>query len=129
MPARIWYDLGKNWKNHLINAQLRGNQKGRRRMKQTHAYRVDLTKIDGGGEFPCPRCGVVMSPDDDTEETYLILGSKADDNGLEEMVIQCNKCSSHVHLTGFSLLQKLSDDGREKTREKKVAPAYYIAHV
>jgi DNA-directed RNA polymerase subunit RPC12/RpoP len=98
-------------------------------MKQTHAYRVDLTKIDGGGEFACPRCGAVMSPDDDTEETYSILGSKADGDGLEEMVIQCNKCSSHIHLTGFSLLQELSDDGGKKAREKKVANVCYIAHV
>ena len=98
-------------------------------MKQTHAYKVDLAKIDGGGEFACPRCGAKMSPDDDTEETYSILGSKANDNGLEEMVIQCNKCSSHIHLTGFSLLQDLYDDGGEKAREKKVAPVCCIAHV
>ncbi len=91
--------------------------------------RVDLTKIDGGGEFACPRCGAVMSPDDDSEGTYSILGSKADDDGLEEMVIQCNKCSSQIHLTGFSLLQELSNDGVEKAREKKVEPVYYIAHV
>ena len=98
-------------------------------MKQTHAYRVDLTKIDGGGEFACPRCGVVMSPDDDTEETYSILDSKADKDGLEEMVIQCNKCSSQIHLTGFSLLQELSEDSGGKARQKKVAPVCYIAHV
>jgi DNA-directed RNA polymerase subunit RPC12/RpoP len=98
-------------------------------MKQTRAYRVDLTKIDGGGEFTCPRCGVVMSPDDDTEETYSILGSKANEDGLEEMVIQCNTCSSHIHLTGFSLLQELSEDSGDKAHEKKVAPVCYIAHV
>ena len=76
-------------------------------MKQTHAYEVDLTKIDGDGDFLCPRCGAIVSPDDEREEAYSILGSKANDEGLEEMVIRCNKCSSHIYLTGFSLLQNL----------------------
>jgi len=26
----------------------------------------DLTKIDGDGDFPCPRCGIVISPEDFT---------------------------------------------------------------
>ena len=82
-------------------------------MKQTHAYKIDLTKIDGDGEFSCPRCGTTISPDDEQEESYSILGSKADDNGLEELEIRCNKCSSQIHLTGFSLLQEIS--GAKKT--------------
>jgi len=94
-------------------------------MKQTHAYRVDLTKIDGGGEFSCPRCGAAISPDDDTEEAYSILGSKANNDGLEEMVIRCNNCSSHIHLTGFLLLREVpvaTDDEKEEN-------VCYIAHV
>ncbi len=77
-------------------------------MEQTQAYKVDLTKIDGNGDFACPRCGNVISPDETTEETYCILEPKVNDRGLVEVVISCNKCKSHIHLTGFSLLEKLS---------------------
>ncbi len=80
-------------------------------MKQIHAYRIDLTRIEGNGDFPCPRCGTKLSPDDETEETYTILGSRANDYGLEEIAIQCNRCSSHIHLTGFSMLQKIKEAG------------------
>jgi uncharacterized C2H2 Zn-finger protein len=97
-------------------------------MKQTHAHKVDLTKIDGSGEFTCPRCGAVISPDDETEENYTILGSKANDDDLEVM-IQCNKCYSHIYLTGFSLLQNLSDKGEEKPNEEEVKTVFYVAHV
>ena len=35
--------------------------------------RLDLKKIDGEGDFPCPKCGATISPDDVSEETYRIL--------------------------------------------------------
>ncbi len=77
-------------------------------MEQKQVYKVDLTKIDGNGDFPCPRCGNVISPDETTEETYCIIEPKVNCRGLEEVVISCNKCKSTIHLTGFSLLEKLS---------------------
>ncbi len=77
-------------------------------MEQTQAYKLDLTKIDGKGDFSCPRCRNIISPDDVTEKTYIILEPKVNSRGLEELVICCNRCKSHIHLTGFSLLQKLS---------------------
>jgi len=76
-------------------------------MEQIHAYKIDLTKIEGKGDFPCPRCGTKISPDDKTEKTYSILELKVSSHGLEEIVIRCNRCYSHIHLTGFSLLQKI----------------------
>ena len=77
-------------------------------MKLTFAYTVDLTRISGKGDFSCPACGTVMSPDDTTEEIYRIVEPKVNSHGLEELVICCNKCSCEIHLTGFSLLDKLS---------------------
>jgi len=77
-------------------------------MEQKQAYKVDLTKIDGNGDFPCPRCGNVISPDETTEETYCILEPKVNSHGLEEVVISCKTCKSYIHITGFSLLEKLS---------------------
>jgi predicted RNA-binding Zn-ribbon protein involved in translation (DUF1610 family) len=100
-------------------------------MRQTHAYhtyKVDLTKIEGDGDFTCPKCGVTISPDDECEEAYAILGSKADNGGLEEMVIRCNKCSSQIHLTGFSLLN-FSDSDEVTSRNSEEESTHYISHV
>ena len=71
-------------------------------MKQTQAYKINLAKTDRNGDFSCPRCGTKISPDDETEEVYSILEPKVNSYGLEELVINCNKCSSRIHLTGFS---------------------------
>lgn len=72
-------------------------------MKQSHRleYVVDLTKIEGAGDFPCPRCGVVISPEDDSERVYSILKTKVRDERLEELVVLCHKCGSKIRLTGF----------------------------
>jgi DNA-directed RNA polymerase subunit RPC12/RpoP len=62
---------------------------------------VDLTKIRGKGDFRCPRCGVRISPDDSTEETYSILEPVMKGDSLEKILMQCNKCGSKIYLTGF----------------------------
>ena len=80
-------------------------------MKQTQVYEMDLTKIDVDGDLSCPGCGTAISPDDCTEKAYSILEAKVNDQGLEELVIRCNTCASELHLTGFSILQKLPDIG------------------
>ena len=69
-------------------------------------YKVNLLKIDGTGEFPCPKCGETISPDDETDYTYLIVEQKTRRDVLEELIIQCNQCKSLIHLTGFLLLEK-----------------------
>jgi len=98
-------------------------------MRQKQAYVLDLTKIDGNGDFSCPRCGTAMSPDDFTEEAYSILETKVNSVGLEELVIRCNRCASQLRLTGFPLLQKLSETDEEKSEKKREKPPCYIAHV
>ena len=70
-------------------------------MKQSQVYRIDLTKIEGDGDFPCPSCGAIISPDDETEDVYVILETKLKDEALQELVIQCNRCRSKIHLSGF----------------------------
>ena len=70
-------------------------------MKQPLVYEVDLTKIQGDGDFPCPNCGVTISPEDETEDVYRILETKVRGQGLEELVIQCNMCASRIRLIGF----------------------------
>lgn len=74
-------------------------------MKQPLVYEVDLTKIQGDGDFPCPNCGVIISPEDETEDVYRILETKVREQALEELTIQCNKCATRIRLIGFSILE------------------------
>jgi ribosomal protein S27AE len=69
--------------------------------KKTVIYTIDLTKIDGDGAFPCPKCGTVISPEDETEEVYKIVDTKIINDELVELVIKCGKCGSNTKLTGF----------------------------
>jgi predicted RNA-binding Zn-ribbon protein involved in translation (DUF1610 family) len=73
-------------------------------------YKVDLAKIDSTGDFPCPKCGANMSPEDETEEGYSIKEIKTRRDVLEELVIQCNSCKSLIHIAGFELLGSLGGD-------------------
>lgn len=76
-------------------------------MKYNHVFEVDLTRIEGDGDFSCPRCENAISPNDESEETYSIVEPKVNRYGLTKVIIRCNKCASRIHLTGFPLLQEL----------------------
>ena len=69
--------------------------------KKTVLYTVDLTQIDGDGSFPCPKCGTLISPEDETEEVYKIVDTKVINDELVELVIMCGECSSNIKITGF----------------------------
>jgi len=69
--------------------------------KKDVMYTVDLTKIDGDGAFPCPKCGAIISPDDESEEVYTILETKVKDDKLAELILMCKKCGSKIRLVGF----------------------------
>jgi predicted RNA-binding Zn-ribbon protein involved in translation (DUF1610 family) len=73
-------------------------------VEQLLIYEVDLTEIQGNGDFRCPKCGVIISPDDETEELYSILETRVIDNKLGELIIRCQKCRSKIRLIGFSML-------------------------
>ncbi len=73
-------------------------------MEQLLKYQVDLRKIQGNGDFHCPKCGVTISPDDETDEVYCILEKKFGNKSLDKLVIQCQKCRSEIRLIGFSML-------------------------
>ena len=68
---------------------------------------VDLTKIQGTGEIKCPKCGTVISPDDETENAFTILETIMKENNLEKIILKCSKCQSQIRLTGFQLLKKI----------------------
>jgi hypothetical protein len=78
------------------------------------SFTVDLTKIKGGGEFPCPSCDSLISPDDESEETYTIIDTiMSDEDYLERMVIQCNTCNNIINVEGFDALSEEEDVGIE----------------
>lgn len=74
-----------------------------KKMKQTNPqiFTIDLARIDGNGDFPCPNCDVMISPEDETENVYTIVDTKVNGESLEELTIQCNKCQSKIRLIGF----------------------------
>jgi predicted RNA-binding Zn-ribbon protein involved in translation (DUF1610 family) len=65
------------------------------------SYRIDLAAIDGDGSFLCPKCGMKISPEDETEENYTVIDTKVVNNELAELVIACGKCKSTMKLDGF----------------------------
>jgi predicted RNA-binding Zn-ribbon protein involved in translation (DUF1610 family) len=70
-------------------------------VKKSMEYKVDLTKIDGDGAFPCPKCGSIISPDDESEENYRIVDTKVRNDELAELVVVCKKCGTTIKLVGF----------------------------
>ena len=78
-------------------------------MKQQQIFHIDLTKIDGDGDFPCPSCGEIISPDDDSGIPYDIIDVKTKNGSLEKLIIICNRCKSLIHLTGFENLTEHED--------------------
>ncbi|MGD0070403.1 MAG: hypothetical protein ABSB71_02445 [Candidatus Bathyarchaeia archaeon] len=69
--------------------------------KKDSAYTINLAIIEGDGSFPCPKCGMVISPEDESEENYRIVDTKVAKDKLAELVIVCGKCRSTIKLTGF----------------------------
>jgi predicted RNA-binding Zn-ribbon protein involved in translation (DUF1610 family) len=67
------------------------------------SYSIDLIAIDGDGSFPCPKCGLTISPEDETEENYKVIDTKVVNNELAELVIECGKCRTTIKITGFQL--------------------------
>ena len=82
-------------------------KKRKKRTKLLLEYKVDLSKIEGSGDFPCPKCGAELSPEDETEAMYSIKEIKIRRDRLEELLIQCHRCESLIHLAGFKLLDDL----------------------
>ena len=70
-------------------------------LQKSVAFTLDLTTIEGDGAFPCPKCGAMISPEDETEETYKIVDTKIVNDELVELVVVCSTCGSTIKLAGF----------------------------
>jgi len=64
-------------------------------------YIVNLLTVEGNGSFACPKCGITISPEDETEKNYTIINPKVVNEELVELVVACGKCGIRIVLTGF----------------------------
>ena len=76
-------------------------------MQSIKCHILDLTKLGGSDDLLCPKCGSIISPDDETEETYTILETVMKKGKLDKMILKCNKCQTAICLAGFQLLSEL----------------------
>lgn len=75
-----------------------------RETSKTQPFIIDLSKIGGSGTFNCPRCKTTISPEDKSDQVYTILEPIMKNDHLEKLMLQCNKCGSHIQLVGFDIL-------------------------
>jgi len=73
-------------------------------VNQKLIFNVNLLKLGGKGDFLCPCCGIMISPDDETEDVYSVLEAEVRNDLLENLLIQCNNCSNEILITGFSAI-------------------------
>lgn len=87
-------------------------------MRQSHppVFKIDITQIEGDGDFSCPKCGVKISPDDETETVYTIINTKVKRQNLEELDVLCNNCGNRIRLVGFL---KFKNSEQMRTTEKE----------
>ena len=85
-------------------------------MKQPQVYKIDLTKIEGAGDFPCPGCGSIISPDDIDDEGYTILEARSNNDCLIELWLQCNKCRGEISVVGFDALEEQIEEKPVKVK-------------
>ncbi len=69
--------------------------------KKGAAHEVNITQIEGDGSFPCPKCGTLISPEEENEDVYKIVDTKVVNDELAELVISCSTCGTLIKLTGF----------------------------
>lgn len=70
-------------------------------VKKGSIQTLNLSMLDGEGSFPCPKCGTLISPDDESENVYQIVDTKMAGDELEELIISCNTCRTDIRITGF----------------------------
>ena len=90
-------------KNRLtLGCVLAVNVSKQESFKQSLFYELDLSLTGRNGDFLCPKCGLFLSPDDETEKNFLILETTVNSTGLESLIVQCQRCDSKIRLVGFS---------------------------
>ncbi len=66
--------------------------------QQIKAYKLDISQTKEDGSFSCPNCGIRISPDDRSDNKYIVHDTKMRDANLSEVVISCKRCLTLTHL-------------------------------
>lgn len=65
---------------------------------ENKTFTIDLKKVkDPKGSFPCPKCGKVLNPSDDTDENYIIINTLMA-GGKFKITLKCKGCNSLIKL-------------------------------
>jgi hypothetical protein len=78
----------------------------RQGLKQIQLLTVDVTKIEGNGDFSYPNRTVTISLEDETVGVYSALEAKIRNVSLEELVIASIECVSNVRFLGFLSIRR-----------------------
>ncbi len=81
--------------------------------QQIKAYKLDMSQTKEDGSFPCPNCGIRISPDDRSDSKYIVYDSKMKDDNLSEIVISCKRCLALTHLIIKKEIVQIADAEEE----------------
>ena len=73
--------------------------------KTVAEYPVSFSSLANDGSFNCTKCGIKISPEDETNENYEIIDTEIHDGEIAELIITCGKCGSILKLTGFQQIE------------------------
>ncbi len=88
-------------KSNKVGIDMMNNPTLKKPAPKTIRTTINIAETEGEGSFPCPKCGTLISPDDDKEEAYKILETKVVNNELAELIISCSTCGTVIRLVGF----------------------------
>ena len=85
-------------------------------------YRVLNVREDES--FECPKCKskgqrTMISPDDETEEVYKILGTKVKHDDLVGVTVACNKCGAEIEILGSHNPQQSNQNYKKGARYRE----------
>jgi transcription initiation factor IIE alpha subunit len=73
------------------------NKLEEKRHMRKKEYLITGEQLAIDGSFRCPKCKSLISPDDNTEEVYTVIGGEWEENFFE-LEILCKKCKSSIRL-------------------------------
>jgi hypothetical protein len=100
----------------------------RKTTQQISVFKLGISKTDRDGAFLCPNCRARICPDDNSDVIYSIHDIVlTDDNLVDELVLCCHRCSSFIHLTGLSNIEKTLGPKILRTDQKQ--SSLYFNHI
>lgn len=64
--------------------------------KKTFTVNIQAMKKDGS--FPCPSCGKILDPSDETNDNYVVIKPKTLGSIMDGVTLLCKSCNSTIKL-------------------------------